>query len=195
MNVSVWFLMALVSGCGYQWGSGGQFGAIEVPFVQGDVDGSLTCALVHGLAASGRVVAQEKSAQYSLHVAIVDTSSETVGYRRDQQKISGEIKKNLLAVEARKKIVVEMSLYKTADNTLVYGPVRLEADSDYDYLDGDSIQDLAFIDTAGIQQTVLPFSLGQLESKETAQEATGRPLYKRLVQTMIDALFEHAPFK
>jgi hypothetical protein len=120
----------------------------------------------------------------------VDSHRETIGYRRDRQKISGKVKKNLVSAEERKTLVLEMTLYAQDSNRIVYGPIRLSADAEYDYVDGDSLQDLAFIDPSGIQQTVLPFSLGQLEPREAAQEAATRPLNERMARKVIDAIFD-----
>jgi hypothetical protein len=47
---------------------------------------------------------------------------------------------------------------------------------------------LTFINPAGTLVTVLPFSLGQLESVESAQEAAARPLYSRIAQKVVDAI-------
>jgi hypothetical protein len=122
--------------------------------------------------------------------SIAGSHVETVGYRRDKQKISGETKKNLVAAEERRVLTVELALYEISSDRVVYGPIRLDAEADYDYLDGDSMQDLAFKNPLGIQQTVLPFSLGQLEPKEAAHEAVARPLYEKIAKKIADAVLD-----
>jgi len=185
-------LVFLCAGCGYHWTTDllqTSRPTISVPFVDGDSDGALTCAIVYALSSSGIAEVRQKEARYRLQVAIVNSSAQTIGYRRDRQKITGEIKKNLVASEARKTIVIEATLYEGSGETIVCGPMRLEADSDYDYLDGDSMQDLAFINPMGSQKTVLPFSLGQLEPLEAAEEATTKPLYTKLAKKVVEAIF------
>ena len=121
-----------------------------------------------------------------LNIKIVGTADEMIGFRINAQKIKGEIKNNLLPTEGRKTVTIEMSLCRAGE--IVYGPYLLCASSDYDYVDGDSLEDLTFTNTAGEQVTVLPFSLGQLEPFEAAQEATLRPLYVKLAQKVVDAI-------
>src|SRR4029077_19495678 len=94
--------------------------------------------------------------------------NQTVGYRRDKQKVSGKIRKNIVACEGRRALTATVTLYEGGSDTIAAGPYTITAESDYDYVDGDSIQDLAFINSHGVPTTVLPFSLGQLESIESA---------------------------
>ena len=83
-------------------------------------------------------------------------------------------------------MTIEVALCQGTE--VVYGPYRVAADADYDYVDGDSIRDLTFIDSSGSTITVLPFSLGQLEPKESAALAATKPLYRRLAQKVVDAI-------
>ncbi len=79
-------------------------------------------------------------------------------------------------------------LKETSSDQIIQGPFIISADTDYDYVDGDSIQDLAFINSEGQSITVLPFSLGQLESIESAQESATKPLYRKLAQKIADTI-------
>ena len=77
---------------------------------------------------------------------------------------------------------------------VLFGPKRIEAIADYDYVDGDCVKDLVLDDTdlskpIPIQQTVLAFSLGQLEPQETALDASCRPLYRKLSQKILDLIY------
>jgi hypothetical protein len=129
------------------------------------------------------------SGDYRMQIAIVDTQTQTVGYRRDRQKVTGEIKKNIVASEGRKSLTLEASLYEGSSEKIAYGPYTVTADADYDYIDGDSLPDLTFITASGVPTTVLTFSLGQLESVEAAKEAANRPLNEKLAQKIVDVIF------
>ena len=187
------YILLLLTGCSYHWTQGTpghQILTIAVPFVEGDGDGALTHEIVRALVSSGKVNIRQKGAPYRLHASFLQSNSETIGYRRDRQKIGRDIKKNLLAAEARRTLSVAVTLYEGMGDKIVYGPIHLDTDSDYDYVDGDSIEDLAFINPLGQQQVVLPFSLGQLESKEAAQEAAAKPLYAKMAKKIVDAIFD-----
>lgn len=188
------FLFIVLTSCGYRWqpecpNENDSRPTISVPYVSGDADGSLTAEIVRALAASGVGEVQQWGARYQLQVSIVAAEGQTIGYRRDRQQISGESQKNLVASERRKTMAVKAALYESQSGKIISGPFRIEAYSDFDYVDGDSIQDLVFIASNGIRQVVLPFSLGQLEPSEAAEEAAMRPLYVKIAKKIIDSIY------
>lgn len=182
----------MFSGCGYQWQPdfpNHQRPILVIPYATGDDDGTLTAEVIRTITASGIANVHSRGGDYRLAIAILNSDNQTVGYRYDKQKVSGEIKKNIVSCEGRRSITAEVTLYKGSSDDIAAGPYKITADADYDYVDGDSIQDLAFINSEGIPTTVLPFSLGQLESIEAAQEAAGKPLYEKLAQKIADTIF------
>jgi hypothetical protein len=191
LTQSFLLLSLLLSSCGYRWHP--EYPelsrpSIQVPFICGDEDGSLTNEVIRQLSSSGLADVDHRKGDYRLEASIVDVHSETVGFRRDRQIIHGKQKKNLLACEGRTVLTVEVSLFEGDSSRVAYGPYRVTADVDYDYVDGDSAQDLSFTAPDGVFTTVLPFSLGQLESSEAAQEAATRPLYGKLAQKIVDVI-------
>ena len=181
-------LLLLLSSCSYEWySSEAALRTVSVPFVTGDEDGSFTAALVHALTRSGISVVSS-GAHRRLEVKVTGSSTEVVGYRIDPQKIKSEIKKNIVASEGRHNLSVEVALYSNTSEQPLWGPYILSSDADYDYVDGDSHQQLTFVNSDGKNVVVLPFSLGQLESSEEAQAAANRPLYHKLVQKIVDSI-------
>ena len=181
----------LLAGCGYQWGIYAPDGAplsLQVPYIKGDDDGSLTSELISELSTSGLFDIKTEDAAYRLDISLVENTHERIGYRRDPQKIKQEIKKNLLGCEERRTLVAEVTIYDCVLNKVFSGPHRVMANVDYDYVDGDSYPQLTFIDAEGKTVVVLPFSLGQLESMESAQEASSRPLYRKISQKIVDVI-------
>lgn len=176
--------LSLLYSCNYQWQQDDI--VLSVPIVAGDEDGLLTAEIIKALAHSGQVRLVNDAGDYCLKVAVANNVTERIGYRRDPQKIEGKVKKQLLASEGRRMMTVEVSLFEGDD--CIFGPNCISAEADYDFVDGDSLQDLAFVDSQGQVQTVLPFSLGQLEPIEAAQEAAARPLYKKLAQKIADVV-------
>ncbi len=187
---SILSLCALLclTGCSYKWSSSQDLPSLSVSYIQGDEDGSLTAEVIRTLSASRIAQVIPGRGTLQLQVTLTSSQNQTIGYRRDKQKISGEIKKNIVSREGRKSLSAEISLIERTSQKVVFGPYTVTAESDYDYVDGDSIQDLSFVNSKGLPTTVLPFSLGQLEPIEAAQEATTKPLYRNLAQKMKDAL-------
>jgi hypothetical protein len=159
---------------------------VSVSFAEGDEEGKLTSEVVRALFASKLVDIRSVGGDYQLKLSILNNGAEKIGFRVDTQKVDGKIKRNLLACEGRKSVTVQATLFSGEKS--VYGPFQITSDADYDYVDGDSIQDLTFVSPSGQTLTVLPFSLGQLESTESAQEASLTPLYRNLAQKIVDAI-------
>jgi len=159
---------------------------MTVPFANGDEDGAFTAEIIRTLSSSGLADVRSFGGEYQLQVTVVKEEQEKIGFRVDPQKVDGKVKKNLLSSEGRKSMTIEAALIYGGE--VAYGPYLITADAEYDYVDGDSIQDLTFINPSGSLVTVLPFSLGQLESIESAQQAATRPLYRKLAQKIVDAI-------
>lgn len=183
----VFFL--LFTSCTYHWYPENGRPTVLLPFVSGDEEGALTQAIARALSDSGVVDLSHAKGDYRLQVSVVDTATEQIGYRRDRQKITGKIKKNLVAAEGRRSLTVEVILYEGTSDRIASGPHQITADADYDFVDGDSLPDLTFVDTAGKVEIVLPFSLGQLESNEAAYEAASSPLYAKLARKIVETVF------
>jgi hypothetical protein len=161
---------------------------VAIPFVSGDEQGVLTAEIASALADAGLARISSQNPQYRLHVSILKQNNETIGFRRDQQKVHAGVKKNLLATEGRRYLETEVIFYRGDTDEIAWGPYHLKTDANYDYVDGDSIQDLTFFSPAGVLTPVLPFSLGQLESIESAQEAATLVLYRRLAKKVVDVI-------
>lgn len=177
-------LMVFLVGCGYHWMDEAPL-PVSVPLIAGDEDGGLTSEISRALHASG-LFTPSPNARYRLQVDIQGGESKTIGFQRDVEIVRGKPTKNLIASEARKSLTIQVTLYD--GSVIAYGPYTLTADADFDYAIGDAIQDLAFSTPTDPLVVVLPFSLGQLESQESAQEAATKPLYARLAQKLVDAL-------
>ena len=181
-------LCFLLTSCGYLAGKGDISSPISmnVPYVKGDKDGMLTAELICNVSSTG-CFSYEKTSHRILRVDITDLGNEQIGYRRDRHR-DGSIKKNVKATEGREKIAVNVSIYDENKGEVIWGPFSFQSDVDYDYVDQDSLQDLSFIDSGGNRQTVLAFSLGQLESIESAKDAALLPLYRSLAKKIAEAL-------
>lgn len=147
-----------------------------------------TSELSNSLSSSGLFNVSNSGGQYRLSVCIGQNKNDTIGYRRDPQRIKTKIKHQLLACEGRRQLEADVTLYEGNTDTIAAGPFHVVADVDYDYVDGDSYPQLTFLSKTGETVVVLPFSLGQLESIEAAQEATNRPLYRKISQKIVDVI-------
>ena len=180
----------MCSGCGYKCSltqNGKEHVSIDVPYAEGDTKGLFTRELIYILSTQSPYIYASSGADYCLDVVFLEKKDEKIGYRRDRDKNTGAILKNVVPTEGRKIVKAEASL-KNKEGDIVWGPCEFTSSSDYDYVDQDSLGDLSFINQQNQRQTVLSFSLGQLESIGEAQEASESPLYRRLAQKIVDSI-------
>lgn len=183
-----WLLASLLlTSCGYQWGTPA-YTHLSIPFVAGDEEGNLTTELIRTFAANGMHVVAPSKAHYRLEVSLAPIHTEQIGYRLDRQKIKGEVQKNMVGIESRRTRGATVSLVNLTTGEVEIGPMQIYAEIDYDYYDGDSSEELAFTAPSGAPHTVLSFSLGQLESPESAGDAAMRPLNRRLSQLILESI-------
>jgi hypothetical protein len=154
------FVLIFLCSCGYRWHYDypeGERPTVSVPLIKEDLDASLTSQIIGTLDSSGLVKVVRNGADYRLEVDNLSFSNDQIGYRRDPQKIKGVVTTNLLASEARNTLCAQVILYKKNTDEIAYGPYYLEADSDYDYVDGDSLEDLTFRSASGSVLRSFPF--------------------------------------
>lgn len=181
----VFSFLLLLSSCGYRWDNATLY-SLSIPFVSGDEDGTLTAELIRAFSSSTQANVVSSKGRYRLEVSIAAQPNEIIGFRIDAQVNNGKQQKNMVADEGRRTLVAQVCLYDSEKKIL--GPCRVAADADYDYVDGDSFQDLTFVDSQGQTQTILAYSLGQLESSEAAREAASKPLYRKLSRKIVDLI-------
>lgn len=146
---------------------------MTIPFVEGDLDGELTSALIRQVGQSGTFEYRREGGALLLKVEIIDTSDENIGFRYDRNKM-GKLKKRLIPDETRATIFAEVSVIETGSGTVLLGPVRLSADVEFDH------------DFYSSRNGINIFSLGQLTDFDEARSAAQRPLNQALAKKIVD---------
>lgn len=160
---------------------------VGVPFITGDKDGSFSKILAQELSSSGVANFASRNTRYEVHAKIVSDNSERIGFRYDRFA-DGELRPNIVGTENRRSINVEVELYDTIYNKIVYGPHIFSAQSEYDYQDTDNIIDMSFVDPMGQRVLGFSYSLGQLNTVEGSQDVAVFAIYRSLSQKITDQL-------
>ncbi len=155
---------------------------ITVPYIVGDIDAVLNNELVYQMSSSGRFRCTQSGGVYVLQAKLLSDTQTRIGFRYDRDNASGKREENLLGVEDRRSVTVEVSLIDTRSNKVVVGPFEVSSDVDYDYIDPGSPVDLLFTPSSGSAQSIIQFSLGQLDSYEGAYDDTSRRLFRKLAE-------------
>ncbi len=183
------FLLLILSSCGYHFGQNGRETktSVCVPYITGDVNGLFTEEIVKKLTYCPSLNYNYSNAETELNIQIIKNEFKQIGYKYD---FDGNFKRrnNIRAVEGREIVEAEVKLINTKTNQVILGPYKISEFADFDYVEQDNLNDLSFINNQNQRTTVLSFSLGQLESVESAKSAAMKPLFKKLAEKIVDAI-------
>jgi hypothetical protein len=167
-------LCCVSCGCGYQLASSNPYYAktIYVPFVDGDIDGDLTAAVIRQIASSNNLKYKECNTDLTLYVRILNDRSENIGFRYERNN-EGMLTRTVIPTELRYSVLVEITV-RDAFGCDVVGPVRISANTDLDH------------DYYFTEHGVNEFSLGQLTDIDGARDAMVVPLNRKLAEKIVD---------
>ncbi|MBS0620304.1 MAG: hypothetical protein JSS61_02465 [Verrucomicrobia bacterium] len=183
-------ILLMCGGCGYRFqgeGSDQVIASISVPYVKGDIDGLLTEELIRTLVETGRFDYTSSGGEWTLLVSVIGDGDERIGYRYDRNPTTGKRRDNIVGTENRRTLICEMKLIDTASEEIILGPLVIKGQSEYDYVDSNSIYDLVTFTPQG-PQTVIEVSLGQLDSIEGAHDDATVVAFRSLAQKIVDGL-------
>lgn len=191
LRFTIFPLFLLLSSCGYHSGLGStlsQYESLSIPYAVNDSTGELTKAVIYEVNQHLDIPYVNSGGQLELLVDMQGISDDSIGYRRDREKDNGEVKRHIVASEGRRTITALVSVVDSQTRKAVLGPFRVQTYADYDYVDQNALIDLSFINSRGQRETVLRFSLGQLESIDSAKEAASEPLFRSCAQKIVDVI-------
>ncbi len=188
------FSSIFLSSCGYHYTSqddSGRSFTVTVPYIPGDSDAILNNEIVYQLSSSGQFQCVQSNGEYVLEVNLLSETQSRIGFRYDRDNVSGSLEKNLLGVEDRRVVVVQVSLVETGSNKVVAGPFEVSSDAEYDYIDPGSPIDLLFTNSSGSSDSIIQFSMGQLDSSEGAYDDASRLVFRKLAEKITIGLVNH----
>ena len=168
--------------------SGSDSRTISVSYLTGDDKGLLTDAVIKALSLSGSFKYVCNNGDYTLKGEVIESKIQQTGYEYDKTITTGERINRLIPNEGRAEKAALISLIDTSSGKTVYGPFSVKASSDFDFVNTDSVQSTSFLDVAGNRQSVLFFSLGQLDSEEGAQDISSEAVNKNLSKKIAEGV-------
>ncbi|MFY7843134.1 MAG: hypothetical protein ACOVOR_03865 [Rhabdochlamydiaceae bacterium] len=195
MIKTILFIFSLVfSGCGYQFSN--QLETVSSKptltiLAEKKCDfGDLNRALVREVLTRNQFVYDKHCGQYALVVNLIDDHKHKIGFRYDYDQNKEKLKSRLTPVEWRRILKVEVSLFDQRLRKNVWGPKMIEVDLDYDCYNNQNVNDLGFLKRGNIKESVMDFSMGQLDSKEGAEENTNERICTILASSIFDQIAE-----
>lgn len=169
-------LVLMLCACGYQPGYGplsGRYGTVSVPYIDGDVDGDLTAAIVHEVSASLGLDHRNSEGELLLVVKLLDLDDTNIGFR--YENLHGKsYKRSIIPVETRLTATAEVTLVDANTQCSVLPTVKITASIDLDHEYNATNNDSNKV------------SLGQLSDADAAFEAARFPLNRRLARKIVE---------
>lgn len=176
----------MLSSCGYHTDSNEE--TLSIPYFKGDSDGKLTDTVIQAFTTSGHFVYANHGGHLLLEGKVVSDTNEHIGYQFDRDPISGQRIHRLVPNEGRREITVEFTLVDTRTQKVIFGPEKMTAFGDYDFVDSDSLRDTSFINARGTRESSLFFSLGQLDSVDGAKGTALDSIYRQLALKIVEGI-------
>jgi len=164
-----------MTSCGYHSFEGKET-TISVPYIAGDERMELQAAIIRHVSHASPCHCIQKDGAYVLQVHILRDEQERIGFRYDRDNPAGKRERNLLGVESRRTLRVDVSILHQGQT--IAGPFSLRASVDMDSTNPGSPRDLLFEQ----KQPIMQFSLGQLDSSEGAFDDAMTPLADRMAE-------------
>ena len=177
--------LLFLSACGYKVPQSTLYKegkSIGIPYVKGDLDGSLTSLIIQSISRSTDLSYKEVAAEILLKAEIVKKEFSTIGYQYDIRESNEELINRLVPNEGSWLVELKVSLFDQELGKTIFGPYELQATCDCDFVNFDNFRDLSFQDNSSQTQSVLQFSLGQLDARAGAKEAALQVVYTRLAE-------------
>lgn len=187
-------LILILAACGYRVeGDDSSQGttSVSIPYIKGDRDGLLINALAESLSSSSLFQYTYSGGHCILEASIIADGDDRVGFRYDRNPTTGELRDNIVGTENRRTLAVEIKLLEAHSDKVLFGPETIRVEAEYDYVDDNSIYDLVFYGN-GSPQTVLNFSMGQLDSFKGGHDDTHALLYNRAAEKIVSRLVLHS---
>jgi hypothetical protein len=184
----------MLSSCGYHYAEqedSGKVYTVTVPYISGDSDAILNNALVYQLGSSGRFRCVQSGGEYILQATFLSDNQSRIDFRYDRDNVTGSLEKNLLGVEDRRTVLIRASLVDAQSKKVIVGPFEVSSDVEYDYIDPGSPLDLLFTNASGSSESIIQFSLGQLDSSEGAFDDSSKLLFERLAEKVTEGLVNY----
>lgn len=186
--ISVFVLcLSFLTSCGYHF-AGTEPIFVSVPYVQGDFEGELTDAIIAAISKTSQFRYAHGKGDWILKAKVLDSHQERIGFRYDRRPgEDGKRRKNIVGIENRKEIEVEVQVINATTDAVVWGPHVIRADATYDYTDPNVLREEAVFEGGTLVPSVA-FSLGQLDSVGAAGEDSTYPIYQHLARKIVEGL-------
>jgi hypothetical protein len=160
----------------------------SIPVIKKDPEGFLRNYLAREMASSASLYYKDTGAKYSLKVSIEKDLNSKITFNWDRNPETNENLQVFYPSEGMREIIVKVELVEEESGDAVIEPFFISASADYDFVNPTVPNSVRFLEALGGEESVLQYSLGQLDSEEGAKDTSYNPVYQRLAKKIVDRL-------
>lgn len=157
---------------------------VSIPIIYHDDNGIFRNLLAKEISLSPDFVYKNRSS-ISLKLTRVEDEREVFGYMWDRDPISGVRQDRLYPSEERRYLTYKVELIDEATEKEIVPSFTVSTSNHYDFVNPTSLRNIEFTLPDGSEQTVLQFSMGQLDSEEGAQSQSFISDYQSLARHIV----------
>jgi len=181
MKSALVLIFVLCTSCGWHFSDSYKTSSnrtLSIPYAQGDGDGLMTAEIIAQIEKEGSFSYVQDGGHYLLEVVLLDSQSDTLGYRWDPNKLANG-KRKVIPNETRRRLLAKVSVLESLSNKVVLGPAYIVGEAEFDH------------QYYNLNHNINNFSLGQLTDIDTTYDVVDIPLHRDLARKIALYLENH----
>ncbi len=190
--LSLMLVAALCSSCRYHSSNidlnGDSVIETSIPTIQKDPNGYFRNYLAREMSYTNGFYYKEDDAKYKLLVTVTEDTKTKITFMWDRDPVTNTDLRVFYPTEDSRECVAKVELVDSDTGKAVIPAFFVKASADYDYVNPTVKQAVEFTTPSDGTQSVLQYSLGQLDSLEGADKESFNPIYDKLAKKIIARL-------
>ncbi len=190
--LSLMLIAALCSSCKYQSSkvdlNGDSVIETSIPTIKKDPNGYFRNYLAREIAYANGLYYKEDNAKYKLLVTVTEDTKSKITYMWDRDPVTNTNLGVFYPIEDSRECIAKVELVDGKTGKAVIPAFFVKASADYDYVNPTVRQAVEFSTPSDGNQSVLQYSLGQLDSLEGADKESFNPIYNKLAKKIVARL-------
>ncbi|MCH9811322.1 hypothetical protein K0U07_01000 [bacterium] len=162
----------------------------SIPVIKKDPNGLLRNYLAREMSQSNSLYYRDSGAKYALKVSVDKDDNSHISFMWDRDPVTNENLHVYYPAEGMREVVAKVELIEIATGETVIEPFYISARADYDFVNPTVKDSVQFQDAFGGEESILQYSLGQLDSEEGAKAESFDPVYNRLAKKIVSRLLK-----
>lgn len=161
-----------------------------IPVIRKDPNGYLRNYIAREMSYTNSLYYKDRGAKYQLLVTITEDTNSKISYMWDRDPVTNGNLGVFYPTEGMKEVIAKVELIDRKTGSTVIEPFFVKAEAIYDFVNPTVPDTVEFQTAFGGDESILQYSLGQVDSELGAKEATYNPVYQRLAKKIVSRIMK-----